>query len=100
MKNGTDYYPFGDKIDVEYHNNSSFVPYEHERNKIGKLEKSDLRRCSSTKKMPKQYTENHQSSESETIFHKKMHTDFDSPKYDPNTLYLTILPTNASTDNL
>ncbi|CAD8155461.1 unnamed protein product [Paramecium octaurelia] len=93
LQNGSNFYPFGDKPNNSYSPEGKFKPFICERNQVGKLVNNESYNFSSIRKNTKQKTsEQINQIEADTIIRQKFRTELESPKYDPNTKYVTLIP--------
>ncbi|CAD8063350.1 unnamed protein product [Paramecium sonneborni] len=100
LQNGSNYYPFGDKPDNSYSPEGKFKPYICERNQVGKLVNTQSYTFSLNRKNTKQRTsEQINQLESNELIRYKFHTELESPKYDPNTKYVTLIPTSFKSED-
>ncbi|CAK65749.1 unnamed protein product (macronuclear) [Paramecium tetraurelia] len=101
LHNGSNFHPFGDKPEKLNSTEGRFVPFIFERNQVGKLANAELYHLNSNQKRIKQTTsEQTHSLIADTIIKSKLHTEQDSPKYDPVTKYMTLIPTHHQIDDL
>ncbi|CAD8068041.1 unnamed protein product [Paramecium sonneborni] len=101
LHNGSNYYPFGDKPENFYSTEGRFVPFMFERNQVGKLTNGEINSLNQNQKTVK-YKTNEQVNSllADTIIKSKLNTELDTPKYDPITKYVTLIPTNNKIDEL
>ncbi|CAK73264.1 unnamed protein product (macronuclear) [Paramecium tetraurelia] len=101
LHNGSNYYPFGDKPEKLSSTQGRFVPFIFERNQVGKLANAEFYHLNTNQKSAKQRTsEQANSLLADTIIKSKLHTEQDTPKYDPITKYVTLIPTSQKIDEL
>ncbi|CAD8150729.1 unnamed protein product [Paramecium octaurelia] len=101
LHNGSNYYPFGDKPEKFCSTQGRFVPFIFERNQVGKLANAEFYHLNTNQKSTKQRTsEQANSLLADTIIKSKLHTEQDTPKYDPITKYVTLIPTSQKMDEL
>ncbi|CAD8050773.1 unnamed protein product [Paramecium primaurelia] len=102
LHNGSNFYPFGDKPEKLNSTEGRFVPFIFERNQVGKLvNAAEIYNLNSNQKRIKQRTsEQTNSLLADTIIKSKLHTEQDTPKYDPITKYMTLIPTHHQIDDL
>ncbi|CAD8067250.1 unnamed protein product [Paramecium sonneborni] len=100
LQNGSNYYPFGDKPDNSNSPEGKFKPYICERNQVGKLVNTESYTLASNRKNKKLRTsEQINQYEVNELITYKFRTELESPKYDPNTKYVTLLPTSFKTED-